>query len=106
MNEVTLTLDDLAALAALRMASSRRTRRDAGAAAVHAGAGIAERFRRAATGPLYAEGLALATTLAGRSSAAGFVNSRHERLQRCCARLRTNRRRFSVSFARIPAHFT
>ena len=64
MNEVTLTLDDLAALAALANGIIPSDSRDAGAAAVHSGAGIAERFRRAATGAVYVEGLALATQLA------------------------------------------
>ena len=64
MTETPVSLDDLAALAALANGIIPPDARDTGAATVHAGAGIAERFRRAATGPLYAEGLALVAALA------------------------------------------
>jgi acyl-CoA reductase-like NAD-dependent aldehyde dehydrogenase len=57
MNEPAFSLDDIAALTALANGIIPADNRDAGAAAVHAGPGIAERVRRGAQGPLYVEGL-------------------------------------------------
>jgi aldehyde dehydrogenase (NAD+) len=64
MRETPLTLDDIAAITALTNGVIPADSRDAGAAAVHAGPGIAERARRSASGPLYAEGLCTAAKLA------------------------------------------
>jgi len=60
MTETPFTLEDIAALAALAGGIVPADARDAGAMGVHAGPGIADRARRAASGPLYAEGLVLA----------------------------------------------
>ena len=57
MTETPVNLDDIAALAALANGIIPPDARDSGAAAVHAGAGIAERMRHGANGALYAEGL-------------------------------------------------
>jgi acyl-CoA reductase-like NAD-dependent aldehyde dehydrogenase len=64
MRETPLTLDDIAAITALTNGVIPADSRDAGAAAVHAGPGIAERARRGVSGPLYAEGLSTAAKLA------------------------------------------
>jgi acyl-CoA reductase-like NAD-dependent aldehyde dehydrogenase len=64
MRETPLTLDDVAAIAALANGIIPADARDAGAAAVHAGPGIAERARYGVSGPLYAEGLSAAANLA------------------------------------------
>lgn len=64
MNEINLSSDDIAALAALANGIIPADERDAGAAAVSAGPGIAERIRRGMNGPLYAEGLQIAEGVA------------------------------------------
>ena len=64
MRETPLSLDDIASLASLANGIIPADERDAGAAAVHAGPGIAERARHGVNGPLYAEGLAAAGELA------------------------------------------
>jgi hypothetical protein len=68
MNEINLSSDDVAALTALANGIIPADERDAGAAAVNAGSGIAERIRRGVNGPLYAEGLQTAK----RSAQEGF----------------------------------
>ena len=75
MTETRFTLDDITALSALASGIIPADARDAGAASVHAGAGIAERARyHGVSGPLYAEGLKFATEQAqkkwGRSLSA------------------------------------
>jgi aldehyde dehydrogenase (NAD+)/phenylacetaldehyde dehydrogenase len=64
MTETHLTLDDIVALAALANGIIPADARDAGAAAVQAGAGIAERARHGASGALYVEGLSAAAVVA------------------------------------------
>lgn len=64
MDETPFTLDDIAALAALANGIIPADARDSGAAAVHAGPGIAERARHGMNGPLYADGLREAESLA------------------------------------------
>ena len=64
MNETRLSLDDIATLSALANGIIPADERDAGAAAVHAGPGIAERIHRGVNGPLYAEGLQTAGGIA------------------------------------------
>src|SRR6188472_1821923 len=64
MVETPFTLDEIGALAALANGVIPADERDAGAATVHAGAGIAERARHGVNGPLYAEGLKAAAGLA------------------------------------------
>ncbi len=57
MNEPTITLQDIAVLAVLANGIIPQDERDAGAAAVHAGPGIAERMRRSPYASVYIEGL-------------------------------------------------
>jgi hypothetical protein len=64
MNEIKLSVDEIAALSALANGIIPADEHDAGAAAVHAGPGIAERIRRGVNGPLYAEGLQTAEGIA------------------------------------------
>ena len=64
MTETSITLSDIATLAALANGIIPADGRDAGAAAVHAGPGIAERMRRSPYGPVYVDGLTVAHTLA------------------------------------------
>lgn len=64
MIETPITLTDIAALAALANCIIPADERDAGAAAVHAGPGIAERMRRSPYGPVYVAGLRAANELA------------------------------------------
>src|SRR5689334_1816982 len=64
MNEIKLSVDEIAALSALANGIVPADERDAGAAAVHAGPAIAERVRRGVNGPLYAEGLRTAEGMA------------------------------------------
>src|SRR5450432_2599094 len=70
MTETPVSLDDIAALSMLANGVMPPDSRDAGAAAVHAGAGLAERMRHGANGALYVEGL---------SAAAGFAREKFER---------------------------
>src|SRR5262245_24982486 len=63
MRETLFSLEDIASLAALANGIIPSDERDAGAAAVHAGPGIAERARHGVNGPLYAEGLTAAGDL-------------------------------------------
>jgi len=64
MNEIKLTADEVAALAALANGIIPADERDAGAAAVHAGPSIADRLRRGVNGPLYIDGLQTAEVIA------------------------------------------
>jgi hypothetical protein len=64
MNEIKLSGDEIVALSALANGIIPADERDAGAAAVHAGPGIAERIRRGVNGPLYAQGLQTAEGIA------------------------------------------
>ncbi|MEN9676296.1 MAG: Gluconate 2-dehydrogenase subunit 3 [Verrucomicrobiota bacterium] len=64
MTETPVTLLDIAALAALANGIIPADDRDAGAAAVHAGPGIAERMRRSPYAPVYVAGLKTAHELA------------------------------------------
>ena len=64
MTETPITLTDIATLAALANGIIPADARDAGAAAVHAGPGIAERMRRSPYGPVYVDGLRAAQELA------------------------------------------
>ena len=64
MTETNITLNDIATLAALAGGIIPADDRDAGAAAVHAGPGIAERMRRSPYADVYVEGLKAARELA------------------------------------------
>jgi len=64
MNETNITLKDIATLAVLANGIIPADDRDAGAAAVHAGPGIAERMRRSPYAYLYVDGLNAAHELA------------------------------------------
>ena len=64
MNEPTITLSDIAALAALANGIIPADERDAGAAAVQAGPGIAERMRRSPYAHVYVDGLHTAQEIA------------------------------------------
>ena len=57
MNETPVTLADIATLSALANGIIPADARDAGAASVHAGPGIAERMRRSPYGRVYVDGL-------------------------------------------------
>lgn len=67
MSETPVRLEDVAALTALAAGIIPPDERDGGAAGVHAGAGIAERMRRGAAGPVYIEGLRAAADLARKT---------------------------------------
>ena len=67
MNETPITLGDIAALSALANGIIPADSRDAGAASVHAGPGIAERMRRSPYGTVYLDGLKTAQDLAHSS---------------------------------------
>ena len=62
--ETPITLLDIATLAVLANGIIPADARDAGAASVHAGPGIAERMRRSPYGPVYVDGLKAADELA------------------------------------------
>ena len=62
--ETPITLTDIATLAALANGIIPADARDAGAAAVHAGPGIAERMRRSPYAAIYVEGLSATRDLA------------------------------------------
>jgi len=64
MNEIPITLADIAALTALAKGIIPGDERDAGAASVHAGPNIAERMRRSLFAHIYVDGLKLADLLA------------------------------------------
>jgi len=68
MTETPITLEDIADLAALANGIIPADVRDAGAACVHAGPGIAERMRRSPYASVYLDGLKMAREL----SLAGF----------------------------------
>ena len=63
MTETPITLADIATLAALANGIIPADDRDPGAAAVHAGPGIAERMRRSPYAPVYVDGLKAADEL-------------------------------------------
>jgi len=63
MMETPITLADIAALAAMANGIIPADERDAGAALVHAGPGIAERMRRSPYAPVYVDGLKAADEL-------------------------------------------
>ena len=64
MTETNISLNDIATLAALANGIIPADDRDAGAAAVHAGPGIAERMRRSPYVYVYIDGLKVARELA------------------------------------------
>jgi Gluconate 2-dehydrogenase subunit 3 len=64
MNDLTITLSDIGALAALADGIIPADERDAGAGLVHAGPGIAERMRRSPSAHIYIKGLRAARVLA------------------------------------------
>ena len=64
MNETYITIKDIATLAVLANGIIPADNRDAGAAAVHAGPGIAERMRRSPYAYVYIDGLKVARELA------------------------------------------
>jgi Gluconate 2-dehydrogenase subunit 3 len=64
MNELSITLGDIGALAALANGIIPADDRDAGAALVHAGPSIAERMRRSPSAHIYVEGLRAARVFA------------------------------------------
>ena len=64
MTETNISLNDIATLATLAGGIIPADDRDAGAAAVHAGPGIAERMRRSPYADVYVEGLKAARELA------------------------------------------
>jgi hypothetical protein len=64
MNEPSITLGDIGALAALADGIIPADERDAGAGLVHAGPSIAERMRRSPSASVYVEGLQAARILA------------------------------------------
>ena len=64
MTETNISLNDIATLAALAGGIIPADDRDAGAAAVHAGPGIAERMRRSPYADVYVDGLKAARELA------------------------------------------
>ena len=64
MNEPSITLGDIGALAALANGIIPADDRDAGAALVHAGPSIAERMRRSPSAHIYVEGLRAARVFA------------------------------------------
>ncbi len=64
MIEPTITLKDIATFATLANGIIPADERDAGAASVHAGAGIAERMRRSPYAYVYVDGLRAADELA------------------------------------------
>jgi hypothetical protein len=64
MTETSITLRDIAALGALANGIIPADERDAGAATVHAGPGIAERMRRSSMPHVYVEGLKAAREFA------------------------------------------
>jgi acyl-CoA reductase-like NAD-dependent aldehyde dehydrogenase len=88
MTETPFTLDDIAALSALASGIIPADARDGGAAGVHAGPGIAERARRSAGGPLYAEGLALAAKLARERHGCGVAALSSPAIQELLGQLR------------------
>jgi hypothetical protein len=65
VTESIISLGDIAALSVLANGIIPADSRDAGAASVHAGPGIAERMRRSPYAPVYLDGLEAAQTLAG-----------------------------------------
>jgi hypothetical protein len=64
MNEPSITLGDIGALAALADGIIPADERDAGAGSVHAGPSIAERMRRSPSADVYVEGLRAARVFA------------------------------------------
>ena len=66
MNEPSITLGDIGALAALADGIIPADERDAGAGLVHAGPSIAERMRRSPSAYLYVEGLRAARDFASK----------------------------------------
>jgi hypothetical protein len=64
MSEPAVTLEDIGTLAALANGIIPADDRDAGAAMVHAGPGIAERMRRSPSAQVYLDGLEAARSLA------------------------------------------
>ena len=64
MNEPSITLGDIGALAALADGIMPADERDAGAGLVHAGPSIAERMRRSPSAHIYVEGLRTARAVA------------------------------------------
>ena len=64
MNEPSITLDDIGALAALADGIIPADERDAGASLVHAGPSIAERMRRSPSAQVYVDGLRAARVFA------------------------------------------
>ncbi|MDB6036376.1 MAG: hypothetical protein JWM99_217 [Verrucomicrobiales bacterium] len=65
MIEPTISLGDIATLAALANGIIPADLRDAGAASVHSGPGIAERMRRSPYAQVYVDGLKAADRIAG-----------------------------------------
>jgi restriction endonuclease Mrr len=95
MNETSITLKDIATLAVLANGIIPADDRDAGAAAVHAGPGIAERLRRSPYASLYVDGLNAAHELARETFAIAVDELNAAQVSQLLAALR----------ARSPAFF-
>ena len=88
MKETLVTLADIAALSALANGILPADSRDAGAASVHAGAGIAERMRRSPYGGVYLDGLNTAQQIAQSAFGTAVQGLTTEQMHELLATLR------------------
>jgi hypothetical protein len=88
VTETPVTLTDIAALTALANGIIPANERDAGAALVHAGAGIAAKMRYGANGPIYAGGLRAAEKIAAEKFGCTIAALNADQLHELLALLR------------------
>lgn len=88
MSEPIVTLDDVGTLAALADGIIPPDHRDAGASAVHAGPGLAERMRRGPAGAVYVDGLRAAREIARGRFGRGVRDLAAEQLHELLGALR------------------
>jgi hypothetical protein len=88
MNETSISLGDIAALAALASGIIPEDRRDAGASLVHAGPSIAERMRRSPSALVYIDGLRAARVFASERFGCGVQDLSADQMCEVLAALR------------------
>ena len=107
MNEPSITLGDIGALAALANGIIPADDRDAGAALVHAGPSIAERMRRSPSMHIYVEGLRAARVIAREQFGQDVCELNSVQMSELLvATSAISLPRFSASYAQMCARFT
>lgn len=94
MNEISVSISEIATLAALAKAVIPSDERDAGASSAYVGPGLAEKMRRGPFGELYAEGLSIANSIALAEFGCTVIELDNPQLSTLVERLRNDHEAF------------